>query len=263
VTTVTVATWNVNSLKARMQHLLEWIQESPTDIILLQETKCEDVNFPVMEIESAGYNLAFHGQKSYNGVAILSKYPIDEVIRGLPGNEDDPQARYIESVISLPETAIRVASVYVPNGNEVGSEKFQHKMRFFERLNTHLTSLFPAEEAVIIGGDFNVGAFAQDVYDPKRLDGTVCYHADERAHMRTILNAGWRDTWREMHPAQQQFSWWDYRGGAYQRGHGLRIDYLLSNPVATDAMQDCVIDESPRRKEKPSDHTPVVVTLSL
>lgn len=260
---VTVATWNVNSLKSRMQHLLDWVAEEPVDIILLQETKTEDATFPSMEIESAGYNIAMHGQKSYNGVAVLSKHPIDEVIKGLPGNEGDEQARYIEAVISVPDGAVRVASVYVPNGNEVGSEKFAHKMRFYDRLNTHMQSLFALDEPVIIGGDFNVGPYPVDVYDPKRLDGTVCYHKDERTKLRTILNQGWSDAFRERHPNEQAFSWWDYRGGAYAKNHGLRIDFLLSNPQATDTMTDCHMTESLRQKEKPSDHIPVVATLAI
>tara|TARA_B100001123_G_scaffold21800_1_gene23892 strand:- start:408 stop:1199 length:792 start_codon:yes stop_codon:yes gene_type:complete len=257
-----VATWNVNSLKTRLAHLTDWLRVSPVDIVLLQETKCEDASFPTMELEAAGYNLSFHGQKSYNGVAILSKYPIDETITGLPGNEGDDQARYIESVISLPDGAVRVASVYVPNGSEVGSDKFAHKMRFYDALSTHLSSLFTSEEPVIIGGDFNVGAYPVDVYDPKALDGTVCYHADERAKFRTLLHQGWCDTYRALQPAMQQFSWWDYRANAYVRGHGLRIDYLLTNPAATDRLISSHIDESLRQKEKPSDHTPVVATFS-
>lgn len=259
----TIATWNVNSIKARISHLRDWLQQSQPDIVLLQETKTEDGSFPTMEIEELGYNIAFYGQKTYNGVAILSKYPLDDIKKGLDGEPEDAQCRYIEAVVSLNDAALRVASVYVPNGQEVGSDKFAYKLRFFERLRTHMKGLLAYEEACVIGGDYNVGPFPADVYDPASLDGTVCYHKDERQKLRSLLTMGYYDAFRIANPAAQQFSWWDYRGNAYGRGHGLRIDHLLLSPQATDRLKGCIIDESTRQLEKPSDHAPVVCELAI
>lgn len=260
---ITIATWNVNSIKARLAHVLKWLQESQTDIVLLQELKCEDAAFPAVEIEELGYNIAIHGQKTYNGVAILSKFPLEDVARGLPGNEDDEQARYIEAVVCLPESALRVASIYVPNGQEVGSEKFAYKMRFFDRLIQHAHSIIAQDEAVILGADYNVALYPIDVYAPAKLDGTVCYHPDERAKLRSLMHLGYYDAFRTQHPDAQQFSWWDYRGGAYAQNHGFRIDHLLLNGLAVDRLEGCSIDEIPRSWEKPSDHAPVIATLRV
>ncbi len=260
---VSIATWNVNSIKARLEHLTGWLRESSPDVVLLQELKCEDHAFPAMEIEDLGYNIARHGQKTYNGVAILSKLPIDEVVRGLPSFSDDPQARYIEAVISLNGTAMRVVSVYVPNGQAVDSDKFQYKMQFFERLREHLARLMLYDEIQVIGGDYNIAPAAIDIYDPKGLDGTVCYHPAERAHFRSLILLGYYDAFRTLHPDKTQYSWWDYRGGGYDRGNGYRIDHLLLSPQAVDKLAACIIDEAPRQKDKPSDHTPVVCQLAF
>ena len=258
---VSIATWNVNSVKARMQHVLDWLKESQVDIALLQELKCEDDKFPTMESEELGYNVATHGQKTYNGVAILSKYPLDDITRGIPNFEDE-QARYIEASVSLYGEAIRVASIYLPNGQEVGSDKFRYKMKFFEALQAHAANLMTYDEAIVLGGDYNVAPESIDVYDPKRLDGTVCFHPDERQHFRRLQHAGWYDAFRITHGEDTQFSWWDYRGGSYQKGHGLRIDHLLLSPQATDRLQKSWVDETPRGWEKPSDHTPVLCELN-
>ncbi len=261
---VTIATWNVNSIKPRLEHLTNWLRESGTDIVLLQETKTVDDAFPAMEIEDAGYNILIHGQKTYNGVAILSKHPLELERKGLPGEPEDEQARYIEAIVSLPENkAIRVASVYVPNGQSPDSDKFQYKMRFFNRLRTHAKSVLAYDEPLVIGGDYNVGPDSLSVYDPARLDGTVCYHPEERRQFRGLENLGLYDAFRLKEPNKAGFSWWDYRGGMYQKGQGYRIDHLLLNGSATDALQDCWVDESPRRLEKPSDHTPVVAKLAV
>lgn len=259
---IRIATWNVNSIKARIEHLTAWLREASPDIVLLQELKSEEHSLPTMEIEDLGYNIAALGQKTYNGVAILSKFPIDEVIKGLPTLVDDEQARYIEAIISTDKGALRVASVYVPNGQAVDSDKFQYKMRFFEALRQHLTALLRYDEAVVIGGDYNVAPAPADIFDPKGLDGTVCYHPAERAHFRSLLNLGYYDAFRLKQPESRQYSWWDYRGGAYDRGHGYRIDHLLLNAQAVDMLQSCDIDESPRQKDKPSDHTPVMCGLA-
>lgn len=255
-----IATWNVNSIKARLQHVLTWLKASACDVALLQELKCEAPAFPLMEIEELGYNVALVGQKSYNGVAILSRYPVDDIITALPGDESDSQARYIEAVICA-ETPVRVASIYVPNGQEVGSEKFHYKLRFYDRLAAHARQLLALEEPVILGADYNVAPYPIDVYDADKLDGTVCYHADERAKLRALMHLGFYDAFRTLNPDRRQFSWWDYRGGKYAQNHGLRIDHLLSNALVIDRAVLCEIDETPRSWEKPSDHAPVVLTL--
>jgi exodeoxyribonuclease-3 len=258
-----IVTWNINSIKARISLFRDWLRETQPDIVLLQETKCEDSAFPALEIEELGYNIALFGQKTYNGVAILSKYPLEDITRGLDGEPEDAQARYIEAVVSIDGKAVRVASVYVPNGQEVGSDKFAYKLRFFERLRKHLSQLLQYEEICVIGGDYNVAPFPIDVHAPAQLDGTVCYHPEERRQLRSLFNLGYYDAYRLIHPDVKQFSWWDYRGNAYERGHGMRIDHLALSAQAVDRLLSCHIDENPRQLEKPSDHAPVVCQLSL
>lgn len=230
-------------------------------MVLLQELKSEAESFPRLEIEELGYNIELVGQKTYNGVAILSKFPLDDVSYRLEGEDEDVQARYIEALVCAP-TPVRVASIYVPNGNEVASEKFAYKMRFYDRLYGHAKQLLAAEEPVILGADYNVAPAPIDVYDHAKLDGSVCYHADERAKLRSLMHLGYYDAFRVLHPEHQQFSWWDYRGGSYAQNKGLRIDHLLCNAQAMDAVQSCVIDETTRGWEKPSDHAPVMATLN-
>jgi exodeoxyribonuclease-3 len=252
-----ICTWNVNSVKARINNVISFLKNEEIDIALLQETKCIEENFPNMEFEDLGYNIAVLGQKSYNGVAILSKYPIDEVTKHIP-NFDDEQARYIEALISLDDKAIRVASVYVPNGNQIGSEKFEYKMNFFDALKTHLMDLSEYDEELIIGGDFNVALNDIDVYDPASLDGTVCYHKDERAKMRAITNNGYIDSYRALNQDKQEYTWWDYRSGAWQYNKGMRIDYMLLNPLCFDKLENVYIATDTRGEKKASDHAPVI-----
>lgn len=261
---ISIATFNVNSVKARLGNLLAWLDAARPDIVFLQELKCTDDTFPAMEIEERGYNIATHGQKTYNGVAILSKFPLEDVSRGLAGDDSDEQARYIEAVVSLPNnTALRVASVYVPNGQEVGSDKFAYKLAFYDRLIAHWQAVLPLQEAAILGGDFNCAPAPLDVFDAKALDGTVCYHTAERAKLHALTHLGLYDAFRSLHPTTQQFSWWDYRENRFGRGQGLRIDHLLLSPTAHDMLAESWIDEAPRGEEKPSDHTPVCARLSL
>lgn len=252
-----IATWNVNSVKTRIGHLVEYLRsENAPDVLLLQELKCMTEAFPYMEVEDAGYNTAVHGQKTYNGVAILSKLPIEDVILGLPEAPDDA-ARYIEGVVSTKEGAVRVASVYVPNGQEPGSEKFQYKMKFFDALYNHIAKTLEYNEKFVIGGDYNVAPEAVDVFDPKSLEGTTCFHIDERRKFRQLLGLGLTDAFRATNDNRQQFSWWDYRQGAWEHNKGMRIDHLLLSPEAADSLAACDVDTSLRGKEKPSDHTPV------
>ncbi len=258
-----IATWNVNSIRSRLPHLLGWLKDDPVDIVLLQELKCTLDQLPAMEIEELGYNVRAVGQKTYNGVAVLSRLPVEVALESLPGDAEDEQARYIEAEISLPGKALRVASVYVPNGQEVGSDKFRYKLNFFERLYRHMQQLKQQDEITVIGGDYNVAPAALDVYSPQTLEGTVCFHPDERARFHALEHLGYYDAFRIKHPDQQAFSWWDYRGGGWQAGKGLRIDHLLLSPQATDVMSDCVILSEMRGAEKASDHAPVVVTLDV
>jgi exodeoxyribonuclease III len=263
-TSVSIATWNVNSIRSRLPHLLEWLRgEQAADIVCLQELKTEDHSFPLMEIEELGYNVVTHGQKTYNGVAILSKYPLDDVLRGLPGNEADEQARYIEALANVNGEVLRVASVYVPNGQAVDSDKFAYKMAFFDLLKARMEALLGYGEMTVIGGDYNVAPFALDVYAPRKLDGTVCYHPKERDKIRSIMNLGYYDAFRTHQPAKQEFSWWDYRAAGWKMNHGMRIDHLMLSPMATDRLLDCTTLIDMRAAEKASDHAPVLCRLSL
>ena len=259
--TISIATWNVNSIKSRLAHLTQWLAEDAPHIVLLQELKCMDDAFPAMEIESLGYNIATHGQKTYNGVAILSKFPLEDIRRGLPGNEDDPQARYIEAVVSLPGSAIRVASVYVPNGQTADSEKFPYKLSFLDKLVTHAKTLESYGEAIIIGGDYNIAPEDQDVHNPAAWAGSVLTHDQVRRQFRRLCNSGLSDAFRLKHPTNDTkviYSWWDYRAGALQRDDGLRIDHLMISPQAADKLADCYMEKKLRMLEKASDHTPVI-----
>ncbi len=259
---ISVATWNVNSIKARLPNVIDWLRSAKPDVVLLQELKCMDEAFPRMEIEDIGYNLAIHGQKTYNGVAILSKFPIDDITKNIP-NFEDASSRYIEAVISVGGGAIRVASVYVPNGQSPDSEKFQYKMNFYDKLHAHLKNIIGYDEKILIGGDYNCAPEDIDVYDPKSLRGTTCFHPDEQAKFRKLLNLGYADIYRKLHPDRHEFSWWDYRAGAFNYNKGMRIDQILVNPKAADSVVSCHIDAEPRGKEKASDHTPVVCEITI
>jgi len=248
-----IATWNVNSIRARLPRVLEWLDEISPDVALLQEIKVVDEAFPGMEIEDLGYNLAIHGQKTYNGVAILSKNPIEDVQCGLPGDEADEQARYIEAFTG----GLRVASIYLPNGNPVPGEKFDYKIAWMDRLITHAEELLATEEAFVLGGDYNVIPADADCHDPARWAGDALCQPESRNRFRALLNLGLTEAFRALHPEPGRYSYWDYTGGAWQKDFGIRIDHLLLSPQASDRLVECDIDKTPRGKEKPSDHTPV------
>lgn len=256
--TVTIATWNVNSIRSRLLHLLDYLKaDNAPDILLLQELKVVDDMFPAMEIEELGYNIAIHGQKSYNGVAILSKFPLEDVCRGMRGNKADEQARFIEARISAHGDMLRVASVYVPNGQAVDSDKFTYKMGFYDFLEKHITLALAEDELLVIGGDFNVAPFPIDVYDALKLEGMVCFHPREREKLRRLMNLGLYDAFRALHPYKQEFSWWDYRGSSWKANQGLRIDHLLVSPLIVDRLESCETVLSLREREQASDHAPV------
>lgn len=240
-----------------MPRVTEWLADAKPDIVLLQETKVVDDTFPTEEIEALGYNIAIHGQKSYNGVAILSKSPIEDVMTGLPGDPDDIQARYIEAFTG----GIRVASIYLPNGNPAPSEKFDYKIGWMERLYDHAAGLLDNDEAFVLGGDYNVCPTDDDVYDPAGWADDALCRPDTRNRFRAILNLGLTDAIRVFHPQSDAYSYWDYTAGAWQKNFGLRIDHLLLSPQAADRLTDADIDRKPRGGERPSDHTPVWCSL--
>jgi exodeoxyribonuclease III len=258
---LTIATWNVNSVKSRLVHLTDWLRRDKPDIVLLQETKCVDETFPRMEIEELGYNIELHGEKSYNGVAILSKFRLSDVSKGLPGGGEDSQTRYIEAVASLPGSAIRVASVYIPNGQTPDSDKFQYKLRFLERLHDHVKTLLSYGEMLVIGGDYNIAPADIDVHHPQRWEGSVLTHIEARLRLRRIFHLGVYDAHRTINPAIPGYSWWDYRMGAFDRDDGLRIDHLLLSPQAADKLKSCEVKKDLRVLEKASDHAPVAAVF--
>lgn len=259
-----VATWNVNSIRSRLVHLLGWLRDDKPDIVLLQELKCTEDAFPAMEIEELGYNIAIYGEKSYNGVAILSKFPLSDISKGLHGDESDTHARYIEALANVPGGAIRVASVYVPNGQEASSDKFSYKLRFLDRLYTHIKKLLEYEEILIIGGDYNIAPEDADVHDPKSWEGSVLTHDKVRAAFRKIINLGVYDACRlKQSIADTEYSWWDYRANAFAANNGLRIDHLLLSPQAADRLMEYHVNTILRGMEKASDHTPVIGRFQL
>lgn len=281
---LSIATWNVNSVKARLPHLLEWLKRTTPDIVLLQELKCTEDTFPALEIEDLGYNLAIYGEKTYNGVAILSKFKLEDIRKGLPGNEDDPHARYIEALAHTPGGVLRVASVYVPNGQEATSDKFQYKLQFLDRFYAHMQTLLAQDEKTIVGGDYNIAPENADVHDPKAWDGSVLTHDEVRRRFRKILYLGMYDAQRicegsevrgqgsenkitsltsDPRPPTSAYTWWDYRNNALVRDDGLRIDHLLLSPQAADSLKTCDVHRDVRALEKASDHAPVVGKFGL
>ncbi len=251
--TVKIATWNVNSIKVRIPHLVDWVKEAQPDIVLLQELKVLDQHFPRMAIDELGYNMVIVGQKTYNGVAILSKKPIEVEHACLPGDCSDEQARYVEAVIG----SFRVASIYLPNGNPVGTEKFSYKLNWLDRLIRHTQTLLSYEEPLVLGGDFNVCPSDEDVYDPAGFADDALCRPESRARFRSLCHLGLTDAIRAFHPHPHVYTYWDYQAGRWNRDEGLRIDHLLLSPQAADRLIASGIDRGPRGMDKPSDHTPV------
>jgi exodeoxyribonuclease-3 len=255
---VTIATWNVNSVNARLPNVLDWLETTKPDIAVLQEIKCVDAAFPAEAVGEIGYNGAVHGQKSYNGVAILSRRPIEDVVRGLPGDPADEQARYLEATTG----GLRVASIYLPNGNPIGTDKFAYKLAWMERLRAHAAALLELDEAMVLGGDYNVIPEPIDCHDPKAWTGDALFQPESRRAFRALLHLGFTEAFRALRPDKRgAYSFWDYQGGAFQLDHGIRIDHLILSPLAADRLVGCTIDKDPRRKPRASDHTPVIVEL--
>ena len=255
---VKIATWNVNSIKARLPNLLDWVKKAKPDVLLLQELKCVEENFPRLEIEEIGYHVAAVGQKSYNGVALLSRKPIEDLVFRLPGEEADDQARYLEGTTF----GLRVASLYLPNGNPTDSDKYPYKLRWMERLERHARSLLNREQAFLLGGDYNVCPTDADVYDPQAFEDDALCRPESRQAFRRLVNLGLIEAWRALHSAPHVYSYWDYTRRAFENDDGLRIDHFLLSPQAADRLISCEIDREPRGREKASDHTPVICEIA-
>jgi exodeoxyribonuclease-3 len=257
-----IATWNVNSIKQRLEHLLAFLKTAEPDVVCLQELKCIDDAFPRAEVEAAGYNVATHGQKAYNGVAILSKRPLEDVRRGLPG-EADEQARYIEGVISTAGGVVRVASIYLPNGNPIGTPKFDYKLAFLDRLAAHARELLKLEEPLVLSGDFNVIPEPLDAANPAAWANDALFQPESRAKLRALIHLGLTDAVRACSTEPGLYTFWDYQAFAFQRNNGIRIDHLLLSPQAADRLTTAAIRKETRGWDKPSDHVPVMVDLDL
>jgi exodeoxyribonuclease III len=260
---ISIATWNVNSVRQRIEHLLSWLAETKTDIVCLQEIKTLDEGFPRSEIEALGYNVETLGQKTFNGVAILSKLPFDEVLRGLPGDPQDEQARYIEGVFSLEGRSLRVASIYLPNGNPVPGDKYDYKLAFMDRLIAHAGRLLAHEELLVLAGDYNVIPAPRDAKDPAAWVNDALFLPASRAKFQQLLNLGLTEAFRSISDEPGHYSFWDYQAGAWQRNNGIRIDHLLLSPEAASYLADTTIHMEMRGREKPSDHVPVGLSLAV
>ena len=276
--TLKIATWNVNSIRKRLDHLCHWLVKCNIDVALLQEIKCTNDQFPFLDLESLGYKCYVNGQKARNGVAIITKYPIvEELVTNIFSSDyksslcyklssegfiyNCQESRYLECVVLYNEVKVRVASIYIPNGQSVDSDAFQYKLGFFDQLIDRALFLLNKEEILILGGDYNVAPYPIDVYSTEIMDGRLCFHQYEREKFRVILNLGFTDAFRVLNEHDQKFTWWNYKAGAWQENKGLRIDNLLLSPQAVDKLLSCEIHDELRGLDTPSDHAPVICTL--
>ncbi|WP_106640087.1 exodeoxyribonuclease III [Allosphingosinicella vermicomposti] len=256
-----IATYNVNGIRARLPRLLEWLEEQKPDAVCLQELKCDDDNFPIADIKAAGYGAVWHGQKGFNGVAILARDAEPQLCRmGLPGDPDDTHSRYIEAAVN----GVIIGSIYLPNGNPVGTEKFAYKLAWFERLRAHAAELLAAEVPVVLAGDYNVipTDHPDDVFSARAMAKDALMQPESRAAFRTLVHQGWTDAIRVRYPVGAVYTFWDYTAGAWQRDAGFRIDHLLLSPQAADRMADAGVDKDYRGREKASDHAATWVVLN-
>ncbi|HWW73214.1 MAG TPA: exodeoxyribonuclease III, partial [Duganella sp.] len=250
-----LATWNVNSLNVRLPHVMNWLAENPTDVLCLQETKLTDDKFPASIIEAAGYHVVYSGQKTYNGVAILSKLPITDVVKNNP-RFDDPQQRILAATID----GVRVVCAYVPNGQSVGSEKYEYKLGWLSAFHDWIREEAALHPQLAVVGDYNIAPEDRDVHDPAAWEGMVHVSEKERAALARLLDIGLTDAYRLFEQPEKSFSWWDYRGLGFRLNKGLRIDHILLSPALVARCSACVIDRAPRKLEQPSDHAPVIAT---
>jgi len=258
-----IASFNVNGIKARLPALLDWLREAEPDVVLLQEIKSVDEGFPALEIEELGYNIETHGQKGFNGVAILSKLAIEDVVRGLPGDDEDEQARWIEGTVVGENDAVRVCGLYLPNGNPAPGPKFDYKLAWMARLEARAQYLLASEEIALMAGDYNVIPDSHDAENPESWVADALFLPETRAAWRRVVNLGFSDAIRETTQAGGVYSFWDYQRGAWERNDGIRIDHLLLTPQAADRLDGAGIDSTARGRERPSDHVPVWVTLDI
>lgn len=256
-----IATFNINGIKARTEALLRWLDEARPDVVVLQELKSVDEGFPRDLVEAKGYNVATHGQKSFNGVAILSKFPIEDVMRGLPGDPADEQARWIEATV-VGARAVRVCGLYLPNGNPAPGPKYDYKLGWMERLRARAAELLATEEPVVLGGDYNVIPQAEDAAHPEKWREDALFLPASRAAFRRVLNLGWYDAFRLRHPGPGHYSYWDFQKGAWDRNDGIRIDHWLVSPQAADLLVEAGIDREIRGRDRPSDHVPVWIEMA-
>lgn len=250
-----LATWNVNSITARLPHVLNFLERVRPNVLCMQETKVIDEKFPREELEALGYVLEIYGEKSYNGVAIASDKPLTDVVRGFPNDEHVAQKRMISGVYD----GIRIIDVYIPNGGELGSDKYAYKLRWIEELSCHLQTAHDASKPLVICGDFNVAPLDIDVYDPVLLKGAVLMSEPERTAIEKVRQWGFVDVFRKHHPDRIVYSWWDYRAGAFKKDQGLRIDHIWATPSLAERSRSIYIDREMRRETQPSDHAPLIV----
>jgi len=252
-----LASWNVNSLRVRLPHLLDWLKDAKPDVACLQETKTEDEHFPVSEIRGAGYHAVYCGQRAYNGVAILSRAEIRDVGHGIPNFPDDPK-RCIAGTVN----GLRIVCLYAPNGEAPGTDKYAYKLRWYDALARWMRDELPARPDLALLGDMNIAPEDRDVHNPKRWQGKIHVSEPEREALRKVMAVGFADAFRLFEQPEKQFSWWDYRLKAFERGWGLRIDLALLAPAIARRCTGCTIDIAPRKRERPSDHAPVIVDLT-
>ncbi len=253
-----IASWNVNSVRVRMEHLLRFLLEWRPDVVCLQETKVGDEEFPLRPIEELGYRAEVMGQKSYNGVAILSPHPIEDVIRGFDGKGNEAQKRLIAATVR----GVRVINGYFPNGNKVGSEKFNEKLAFFAGTLAYLKGRHQPGEKLVVVGDFNVAPEPGDVYDPEKMEGNICFHPEERQALNAVMEWGFHDQFRKFQQEPGHYTWWDYREGAYPRNAGLRIDHILATDSLGKLATACLIEKEERGRDKASDHVPIIAAYA-
>ncbi len=254
-----IATWNVNSINVRMRQLLDWLQDAKPDVVCVQETKTVDEKFPELELKAAGYETVFTGQKSYNGVAILSKFPISDVQKNFRDDDDEAPKRVIAATVK----DIRIVNTYVPNGSELGSDKFKFKLDWLQRLRRMFDETCNVQKDVLLCGDFNVAMSDLDVWNPAAMEGKLHFSRPERAAVTYVKQWGFTDLFREKNGDVQEYSWWDYRAGMWQKNQGLRIDHIWTSPSLTAKCESCRIDRSTRSLELPSDHAPVIAEFSV
>jgi exodeoxyribonuclease-3 len=252
-----IATWNVNSIRVRLPQVLEWLKQENPDVLCLQETKITDADFPAAALRDAGYQSVYAGQKTYNGVATLSRAPATDVVSSLPGAAGD-QKRLLAATMG----GVRVVNVYVPNGEEVGSDKYSYKLSWLKALEKFIARELKSHPRLALLGDYNIAPEERDVHDPKRWEGRVLFSDKERAAFQRLARNGLTDVFRNFDQPEKSFSWWDYRAGAFQRNHGLRIDHILCSDTLASECRHCRIDIGPRKHERPSDHAPVIAEFT-